>query len=239
MDISYVGSESHRLTTRSDWDPRLPVGTLRLHPDYGPVVVKTSAGNSSYHALQAQLTRRFSRGYEILASYTWSKTIDSTSDGVGNTNVQDPSGGNLTSVPVIYGGMKVYRAVSDFDRPQRLTIASLWAVPGPRAGWSKYPLGGWQLAGVTTFQSGTPFSVANGFDRTTPIKRTRRISAIPTQRSIPVRSSTRVVRRVIRTPTHSHALHRVACIGSRGSVSLIHLPLAATRYGPGGPTTSI
>jgi hypothetical protein len=41
----------------------------------------------------------------------------------------------------------------------------LWAVPGPRSGWSKYPLGGWQLAGVTTFQSGTPFTVANGFDR--------------------------------------------------------------------------
>src|SRR5215469_17949869 len=52
-----------------------------------------------------------------------------------------------------------------FDRPQRLTIAYLWAVPGPRSGWAKYPLGGWQVGGITTFQSGTPFSVANGSDR--------------------------------------------------------------------------
>jgi len=165
LDISYVGSESHRLTTRADWNPRLPAGTLRLYPEYGQVIVKTSEGNSSYHALQGRLDRHLARGFQLSASYTWSKMIDSTSDGVGSTNIQDPSGGNLTSVPVMYGGLKLDRAVSDFDRPQRLTIAYLWVVPGPRSGWPKYTFGGWQLAGITTFQSGTPFSVANGFDR--------------------------------------------------------------------------
>jgi hypothetical protein len=165
LDVSYVGSESHRLTTRADWNPRLPTGTLRLYPDYGPVIVKTSEGNSSYHSLQTHLDRRFARGFQLSASYTWSKMIDSTSDGVGNSNIQDPSGGNLTSVPVMYGGLKLDRAVSDFDRPQRLSIAYLWVVPGPQSGWPKYTFGGWQLAGITTFQSGTPFSVANGFDR--------------------------------------------------------------------------
>jgi len=38
-------------------------------------------------------------------------------------------------------------------------------LPGPRSHWSRYAIGGWQLAGIATFQSGTPFSVANGFDR--------------------------------------------------------------------------
>ncbi len=165
LDVSYVGSESHRLTTRADWNPRLPGGILRLYPEYGAVDVKTSEGNSSYHALQARLDRRFAGGLQLSASYTWSKMIDSTSDGVANVNVQEPAGGNLTSVPVMYGGMKLDRAVSDFDRPQRLTIAYLWALPGPRSGRTRYMLGGWQLAGVTTLQSGTPFSVANGFDR--------------------------------------------------------------------------
>src|SRR5205807_2744706 len=61
--------------------------------------------------------------------------------------------------------LKLDRGLSDFDRPQRLTIAYLWAVPGPRTGWLGYPLGGWQIAGITTFQSGTPFTVANGSDR--------------------------------------------------------------------------
>ena len=63
------------------------------------------------------------------------------------------------------GGLKLDRGLSDYDRPQRLTIAYLWEVPGPHSGWRKYPFGGWQLAGVTTFQSGTPFSVGNGSDR--------------------------------------------------------------------------
>ena len=88
LEASYVGSESHRLTTRADWNPRLPTGTLRLYPNYGPVIVKTSQGNSSYHALQTRLDRRFGRGFQMSASYTWSKFIDSTSDGVGNINVQ-------------------------------------------------------------------------------------------------------------------------------------------------------
>jgi hypothetical protein len=165
LDVSYVGSESHRLTTRADWNPRSPAGTLRLYPLYGPVIIKTSEGNSSYHSLQAHLDRRLVRGFQVAVSYTWSKMIDSTSDGVGNTNVQDPSGGNLTSVPVMYGGLKLDRGLSDFDRPQRLTVAHVWAAPTPRRGWLKYPLGGWQLAGIITLQSGTPFSVANGFDR--------------------------------------------------------------------------
>jgi hypothetical protein len=65
----------------------------------------------------------------------------------------------------MYGGLKLDRAVSDFDRPQRLTVAYLWALPAPRTSWSKYVFGGWQFAGITTFQSGTPYSVANGFDR--------------------------------------------------------------------------
>jgi hypothetical protein len=165
LEASYVGSESHRLTTRADWNPRLPTGTLRLYPNYGPVVLKTSQGNSSYHALQTRLDRRFAHGFQMSASYTWSKFIDSTSDGVGNTNVQEPAGGNLTSVPVMLGGLKLDRGPSDYDRPQRLTITYLWSVPGPRSGWSKYALRGWQLAGITTFQSGTPFTMANGFDR--------------------------------------------------------------------------
>ena len=165
LDVSYVGSESHKLTTRADWNPRLPTGTLRLYPDYGSILATTSEGNSSYHALQASLNRRFAHGFQLSAAYTWSKLIDSTSDGDGSINVQEASNTNLTSVPIMQGGLKLDRGLSDFDRPQRLTIAYLWVLPGPRSGWSRYMLAGWQLAGITTFQSGTPFTVANGFDR--------------------------------------------------------------------------
>ncbi len=164
LDVSYVGSESHKLTTKADWNPRLLNG-VRLYPNFGPTDIRTSEGNSSYHALQGRLDRRFAHGFQFAASYTWSKFLDSTSEGAGNQNLQQPDRQNRTSVPVSQGGLKLDRGVSDFDRPQRLTIAYLWAVPGPRSGWWKYPLGGWSVAGITTFQSGTPFTVANGTDR--------------------------------------------------------------------------
>jgi hypothetical protein len=164
LDVAYVGSESHRLTSKSELNPRLPNSTARVYANFGSADIRTSEGNSSYHALQARLDRRFAHGLQLLAAYTWSKFIDSTSDGVANIEPQS-QGINRTSIPVIQGGLKLDHGVSDFDRPHRATIAYLWAIPGPRTGWRKYPLSGWSIAGITTFQSGTPFSLANGPDR--------------------------------------------------------------------------
>ncbi|HKE22334.1 MAG TPA: carboxypeptidase regulatory-like domain-containing protein [Bryobacteraceae bacterium] len=164
VDVSYVGSESHRLYTPADLNPRLLNG-LHLYPNYGPVLVIDNEGNSSYHALQARLDRRFSRGFQLSASYTWSKDIDSISDVVGGLAQSPKSSKALTSVPISQGGLKLDRGLGDYDRTHRLTIVYLWAIPGPRAGWVRYALGGWSLAGITTFQSGTPFTVGNGFDR--------------------------------------------------------------------------
>jgi hypothetical protein len=164
LDVSYIGSESHKLTTKSDFNPRLLSGQ-RLYPNLGPRSVRTSEGNSSYQALQARLDRQFAHGFQLTASYTWSKYLDSTSEGVGNQGVQEPDKQNRTSIPISMGGLQLDRGLSDFDRTQRVTIVYLWAVPGPRVGWWKYALGGWSLAGVTTFQSGTPFTVGNGTDR--------------------------------------------------------------------------
>jgi hypothetical protein len=164
LEVSYVGSESHELTTKENLNPQLPNSTARLYSMFGPTNETTSQGNSAYHALQARLDRRFVHGFQLTAAYTWSKFIDSTSDGVGDDNPQE-TGANFTSVPLFLGGLKLDRAVSDFDRPQRVTIGYLWAVPGPRSGFWRYLLSGWSIAGITTFQSGTPFTVANGSNR--------------------------------------------------------------------------
>ena len=60
---------------------------------------------------------------------------------------------------------KLDRGLSDYDRTHRLTLAYLWVIPGPRSGWMRYALGGWCVGGITTVQSGTPFTVGNGYDR--------------------------------------------------------------------------
>jgi hypothetical protein len=63
------------------------------------------------------------------------------------------------------GGLKLDRGLSDYDRAHRLTLVYLWAVPGPRTGLLKYALGGWLIAGISSFQAGAPFTLQNGSDR--------------------------------------------------------------------------
>ena len=167
VEGSYVGSESHRLTTFENANPRQLDGQY-LHPDFGPRTIRTSQGNSSYHAMQWRFDRRFARGFQLNASYTWSKNLDSNSEGVGRPGDQAPvqtPGNNLTSVPVAQGGLKLDHSLSDYDRAHRLTVAYDWEIPGPAGGFWKRALGGWSLAGISTFQSGAPFTVANGIVR--------------------------------------------------------------------------
>jgi hypothetical protein len=162
VDISYVGSESHKLFTREDANPRQPNGK-RLYPALGIRDVVTSKGDGAYHALQMHVVRRLKRDFELAGSYTWSRAIDSTSEAAPANITSNP--GNLTSVPIGSGGLKIDRGLSDYHRGHRLTITYVWDIPGPRHSVAKQVLGGWSIAGVTSFQSGTPFTVLNGFDR--------------------------------------------------------------------------
>jgi hypothetical protein len=147
IDGSYVGSESHKLATWTQKNPLQPNG-LRPHPDFGPRLIRTSDGNSAYHSMQWRLERRFARGLQMAASYTWSRNIDTTSEGIGMMATQSPLSGTD-------------RGPSDYDRTHRLSILYLWSVPGPAAGFLKYALSGWSIAGITSFQSGAPFTVTS------------------------------------------------------------------------------
>ena len=105
---------------------------------------------SIYHALQATFSRRWNRSY-LQAAYTFSKNIDATSTGntAFNTAWNDQSNINAS------------RGISDFNRPQRLAITYAYDLPFFRrsSGIRKAALGGWQVSGVTIFQSGLPFSI--------------------------------------------------------------------------------
>jgi len=164
LDVSYVGAEGHKLTTRADMNPQQPGSLVGLHPDFGPRTVRTSQGNSAYNSLQARLARRFARGFQATASYTWSKSLDSTSEGINQIDTQFVTN-QLTSMPVAQGGLKLDRGPSDFDRGQRLALSYIWEIPGLSKGLWKHVMGGWSIAGIATFQSGTPYTVVNGFDR--------------------------------------------------------------------------
>ena len=162
LDLAYVGSESHKLDLLEDVNVQQPSG-IRLHPDFGDRGVITSQGNSAYHALQALLNRRFASGVSAGISYTWSKNLDSVSD-VGGANSNSQSG-NRTSLPASQGGLKLDRGLSDYDRAHRLSVTFLWQIPGPGRRLARHVLGGWMLSGIAAFQSGVPYTVLNGSDR--------------------------------------------------------------------------
>jgi hypothetical protein len=167
IDGSYVGSESHKLATWDDANPPanpLQLNGPRLHPDFGLRWTRNSEGNSSYHAMQWRVDRRFAHGFQLAASYTWSRNMDSTSEGIGaNTGQGCPT--QRTSVLIAQGGLKLDHGPSDFDRRHRLTVLYVWDVPGPARGLWKRILDGWSIAGITSFQSGAPFTVLNGAER--------------------------------------------------------------------------
>jgi hypothetical protein len=105
---------------------------------------------SHYHSLQATVSRRWSRGY-FQAAYTWSRSTDATSTGntAFNTAYNDQSDINAS------------RGLSDFDRPHRFVVSYVYDLPffSHSQGLAGKVLGGWAVSGVTTFQSGTPFSI--------------------------------------------------------------------------------
>ncbi len=105
---------------------------------------------SIYHALQTTLSRRWGQSY-FQAAYTFSKNIDATSTGntAFNTAYNDQSDINAS------------RGISDFNRPHRLSVSYAYDLPLFRhsSGFRKTALGGWQVSGVSIFQSGLPFSI--------------------------------------------------------------------------------
>ncbi|MBX5477856.1 MAG: TonB-dependent receptor [Pyrinomonas methylaliphatogenes] len=162
MDLSYVGSAGRKLFVTEDLNPVVnPATGARLYPNLGIRRYRSSGANSDYHAMQLRVDRRFARGFQVNASYTWSKLIDQISEifATGQTNSA------LASVPAFQGGLKLDRAVSDYHRAHRLTISYIWEIPGPTRGFLGQVLGGWQITGITVFQSGAPFTIVNGLDR--------------------------------------------------------------------------
>jgi len=117
---------------------------------YDPNSVSYQArGISNYDALQVGLNKRLSHGLLVTAAYTYSHTLDEQSGlGLFFTG-NDPN--NLKSN---YGS-------SDFDRTHVLSVSYLYQIPGlaTAQGWLKQVVNGWGLNGVTTLQSGQPYSV--------------------------------------------------------------------------------
>jgi outer membrane receptor protein involved in Fe transport len=114
--------------------PNTPLGNIQIND---------SGANSNYNALWVTATKRFSRGLQFNASYTWSKSIDYNSLNSQGIVVQDSY------------NIRGDRGLSDFDARHRFVWSGLYELP-----WRGNRLKeGWQLSGILQFQSGNPVNI--------------------------------------------------------------------------------
>jgi hypothetical protein len=138
----------------------IPAGAPKANPALANTWTWFSRGDSSYHALQIDLRRRFSRGLSLRGVYTWSKTLDD-GDSVNQTTAGNAPG--LVSNPF---NLHADKGLATFDVRNVAVINALYALPfgqgQPLAnglqGWTNRLISGWSVAGILTAQSGFPFT---------------------------------------------------------------------------------
>ena len=145
MTVSYVGSAGRRLIqTASIFSP---------NPIFSIVELVTNAGTSDYHALQLQFQRRLSRGLQVLASYSWSHSLDTASAGSAAI------GSNALSAL----NSNVNRGSSAFDVRNAFSIALTYDVPSPQGNiFARAILRGWSTENIIQAQSAPPVNVFYG-----------------------------------------------------------------------------
>jgi hypothetical protein len=147
--VKDVNGNSYSITTNTFANAIARTPTPGLN-GYSGYQIFANDAYSIYHSLQTTLSRRWSRNY-VQVAYTWSKNIDATS--TGNTAFNTAYNSEST--------VDASRGLSDFDRTHRLVASYVYDLPtfAHSSGLRRTALGGWSISGVTTVQSGTPFSI--------------------------------------------------------------------------------
>jgi hypothetical protein len=114
-----------------------------------------SEGSSWYNGLEASLTKRLGHGLQFLASYTFSKTLDTDGADTNSTSAGNAlTLGDQNSPRVRWGR-------ASFDRAHRFVFSETWSLPSPSARLQRIFLGGWGLATVVTIQSGSALTISD------------------------------------------------------------------------------
>jgi hypothetical protein len=172
LDVAYVGTRGIHLPGENEGDPVPPGPTgnmsqryiyYNLIPDVTSIDVEASRFYSTYNALQAKLEKKFSRGLQFLATYTYAKSMDNKS----GSSVTGGGDSNPTSEPQDPFNIDADWARSSFDITHRFVTAFNYDLPAGKgrhfgSSWNPFLdafLGGWQANGIVTLQTGLPFSV--------------------------------------------------------------------------------
>jgi hypothetical protein len=164
----YFGSKGTHLILQRNINQ--PVEGVRPYPDVsesseilpgtplGNITQTESTGNSSYNALWVSLSKRLARGLELNAYYTWSKSLDNTSQSSEGIVVQDSY------------NLRGSWGLSEFDARNRFVASALYDLPFQ----SDRLVRGWQLGIVTQAQSGNPVNIVTSNSTLTGVANTVR-----------------------------------------------------------------
>jgi carboxypeptidase family protein len=144
--VAVTGAAAINLAVACHFDP----SPFRPFVGFGAINRLEQAASSTYHALQVSLRRRVG-ALQFSAAYTYSHAIDNSSARF-DYNIVDAYNPSAS------------RASGDFDRRHVLNLGYIYDLPFyKKPGGASDLLGGWQFSGITTFETGNPFSVANFF----------------------------------------------------------------------------
>jgi hypothetical protein len=125
-----------------------------VDPRFGAVTQLNTGANSHYNGLQLTADKRMAHGVQMLANYTWSRCMDTVSNG---GFLPFAAGAILSPLP---GDLARQYGPCDYDVRQNFTAQSVYQLPGKFRNRMLAPvLNGWQISGTVFWHSGLPFSV--------------------------------------------------------------------------------
>jgi hypothetical protein len=146
LEVGYVGSKSSHFDSPRTVNPYVRGTTTRIYPNWGPIenISLDAAGN--YHGLLTKLEKRFSKGITFIQTYTFSKSMFDSFACCGAQRHNNPYEWRLE------------KGLAEHDQRHRATTAWLYELPffAGRRNFAGQLLGGWQLNGVLTLETGMP-----------------------------------------------------------------------------------
>jgi len=144
---------SDAATTAAESTDFVNVNALRPYAGFGRITSRNPEFTSNYNSLQITLNRQVSRGLNIGVAYTWSKNLTTNTDDRGSP------ANDTYDLKMDYGP-------SGYSTPQLLVFNYVYDLPWYRGqqGLVGHVLGGWEISGITTIQSGQPLTIYQNAD---------------------------------------------------------------------------
>jgi carboxypeptidase family protein/TonB-dependent receptor-like protein len=138
--------------------PNAGLSPSTINPNFGSVRGMFYQGRSYFNALELQLAKRMSHGFQVQGTYTWGKSMDTSSA----TLAGDAFGNSISSLN--YFDMKLTRGLSDFNVGRTIVLNGTWDVPTPKSfsGPARWLADGWELGLIFTASDGVPFTATWG-----------------------------------------------------------------------------